>query len=63
MTKSADLDVVELIEDELLLSLPTSVCIDAGCVQRPKLAYGDAAAEDTQTENPFGILEKLKRKP
>ena len=49
----AELDVVELIEDELLLQLPQRVCTDMDCEYRPLLSYGEA--EDTRT-NPFQAL-------
>ena len=41
VVSGAELDVVELVEDELLLQLPQRVCTDADCEHRPALSYGD----------------------
>lgn len=52
----AHLDVVALIEDEILLSLPISPMHDAGSCQA---AQSDATQKGNN--NPFAILENLKR--
>ena len=49
----AELDVVELIEDELLLQLPQRVCTDADCERRPALSYGEVEIDKA---NPFQEL-------
>lgn len=58
---SAELDTVELVEDELLLQLPTRVCVDSDCERRPALSYGPAEAPlQTDTYKPFAALSELK---
>lgn len=52
----AHLDVVALMEDEILLSLPISPMHDAGSC---RVAESDAAQKGGN--NPFAILENLKR--
>jgi uncharacterized metal-binding protein YceD (DUF177 family) len=63
VTGSETLDLVELIEDEVLLGLPTQVCIDEACPRRPAMDYGDAetaAAIEANRESPFAVLKDLK---
>lgn len=59
----AELDEVELVEDELLLCIPAQVCIDAACEQRPLMAYGQAAEAlaPSDTHKPFAVLEALRQ--
>jgi uncharacterized metal-binding protein YceD (DUF177 family) len=53
------LDVPELVEDELLLSVPTRVCVDDACIRRPRLQDDDPA----QTRlGPFAGMADLIRK-
>ena len=40
------LDIVELVEDEILLDLPSQVCIDLNCVNRPTMVYDQSAGAD-----------------
>jgi uncharacterized protein len=57
-----DVSIVELIEDDLLLALPSQVCqAYEECPRRPELSY-PAAGGDVSSEavNPFGVLAKLK---
>ena len=56
----ANLDVVELIEDELLLALPARVCTDDDCVHMPDMRYGEKSVEDV---NDQVRTEGLKRFP
>ena len=56
----ANLDVVELVEDELLLALPGRVCADHDCIRMPVMRYGDAAGSDADTQ---GSEEGLRRFP
>jgi DUF177 domain-containing protein len=57
-----EVSIIDLIEDDLLLALPSQVCqaFDE-CPDRPGLSYPanepDAVAADS---NPFGVLAKLK---
>ena len=46
----ANLDMVELVEDELLLALPERVCTDDDCIHIPVMRYGDAAGNDADTQ-------------
>jgi uncharacterized metal-binding protein YceD (DUF177 family) len=56
-----ELDELELVEDELLLQLPSQVCVDADCEQRPDMAYGPLGAEiAVDTHRPFAALAGLK---
>lgn len=61
-----DLDVVELVEDELIMHLPTRVCMDDTCESRPALEFGPAqdaeSSGDRQTHRPFAGLDKLVSK-
>ena len=40
------LDIVELVEDEILLDLPSQVCIDLNCGNRPAMVYDQSAGAD-----------------
>lgn len=62
VTDSAELDLVVLIEDEIMLSLPSQVCTDDSCSRRPQLDYGGDDVEKAlqRKPNPFAELEKLK---
>jgi uncharacterized protein len=61
IVSSQELNEVELVEDELLLQLPTQVCVDIDCERRPSMDYGplpEGAASDTY--RPFaGLAERL----
>ena len=54
--------LVELIEDEIMLSLPSQVCEDPACCRRPELDYGgdDVELEMQRQPNAFAELEKIK---
>lgn len=57
-----DLDVLALIEDELLLSLPSvPMHADLGCNQALVRLRQHAAAEQQETAHPFAALAALKR--
>ena len=64
-----DLDVAALVEDEVLLQLPSNVCLDDGCEMRPDLSYAPPGAGQndgdsldlTVRESPFAVLEQLKQ--
>ncbi|MCR9261353.1 MAG: YceD family protein [Pseudomonadaceae bacterium] len=55
------LDILELIEDELLLRLPSQVCVDRLCANRPALSYGEDEGPATDTYKPFAALAELKQ--
>jgi DUF177 domain-containing protein len=55
------LDILELIEDELLLRLPSQVCVDSLCANRPALSYGEDQGQTTETYKPFAALAELKQ--
>jgi uncharacterized protein len=63
-----DVSIVDLIEDDLLLALPSQVCVAyEECSNRPNLSYpadGIDAADETEPEhpNPFGVLAQLKNR-
>ena len=57
-----EVSIVDLIEDDLLLALPSQVCraFDE-CPDRPGLSYpADPPEELAARSNPFGVLAKLK---
>ena len=62
----ANLDIVELVEDELLLALPDRVCIDDDCEPMPVMRYaavtGDEAdalgSEESSRRFPFAGLKE-----
>ena len=56
----ANLDVVELVEDELLLALPERVCTDDDCVHMPEMRYGETSVDDVDDQV---STEGLKRFP
>jgi len=61
---TAELDLIELVEDELLLELPTRVCGDETCERRPEMSYGPlAASSHTETYKPFAGLAALQSRP
>ena len=51
------LNEVELVEDELLLSLPVQVCRDLQCANRPQRTFGQHEDEEGRK---FEALEALK---
>jgi uncharacterized metal-binding protein YceD (DUF177 family) len=59
---SDELDAAELVEDELLLQLPSRVCIDTTCERRPLLSYGPSDQPlAVETHKPFAALAELKK--
>lgn len=66
-----EISIGQIVEDEILLSLPERLCASSPCERAPALAYpADAAAADAQTaeedadrENPFSVLRSLKSEP
>ena len=59
---SDELDAAQLVEDELLLQLPSRVCVDAACERRPELSYGPSGEPDeADTHKPFAALAELKK--
>ena len=61
---SKTFNLLELIEDELLMAMP-SVPLHGECPQPVKLQAADADFVEpaTQRPNPFAVLQQLKRKP
>ena len=61
--QNAELDLVEIVEDEIMLRLPSQVCEEADCARRPQLDYGgnDVEAAMQKQAKPFADLEKLKK--
>ncbi len=63
-----EISIVELIEDDLLLALPSQVCVEYDeCPNKPALSYpaqgstsGDGAAP--KRPNPFDVLAELKNR-
>jgi uncharacterized protein len=62
-----DVSIVDLIEDDLLLALPSQVCESYDeCPNRPDLSYpaDDAGSNEMEPArpNPFGVLAGLKNR-
>lgn len=55
-------DLYEMVEDELLLSLPAVAYHPEPCINEHLLSSGDLV-EDKPKENPFQVLEHLKGSP
>ncbi len=65
IVSGADLNVIELVEDELLLQVPTQVCKDSACEYRPALSYAAAGTQEQAgqaQDHPFEVLRELKLK-
>ncbi len=61
VVSTEELDAAELVEDELLLQLPSQVCTDADCENRPQLSYAPPQAHvPDEAEKPFAALSSLK---
>jgi len=61
VVESAELDAAALVEDELLLQLPTKVCVESACERRPVMSYGPPGEPvEADTYNPFAALSELK---
>lgn len=59
--EESELDIYELIEEELILSLPLVHYHDAGvCSELFQKTFGHIDVETEEKPNPFSILEKLK---
>ena len=63
-----EVSIVDLIEDDLLLALPSQVCVAYDeCPNRPALSYPadrDGGVDDAAQKrpNPFGVLAELKNR-
>jgi uncharacterized protein len=56
-----EVGIVELIEDDLLLALPSQICEADECPRRPGLSYPAIGSEASSgAANPFGVLAKWK---
>jgi len=57
-----EVSIVELIEDDLLLALPSQICEAYDeCPRRPEFDYPAAGGDvPSGSVNPFGVLAKLK---
>ena len=62
------ISIVELIEDDLLLALPSQVCVAyEDCPNRPQLSFPRASAPDKEVTkqarpNPFDVLAEMKNR-
>lgn len=58
---SDEIAIGDLVEDELILAVPTKVCTEADCSKAPELTYPAAGGTDHgKSDNPFQVLERLK---
>ena len=63
IVEGGQLNLLEMVEDELLLSLPGSPCEDPDCEHAPAMSYPAEAAVPVAPEpGPFAILGQLKDK-
>lgn len=54
--------VAEIVEDELILGLPEQLCTEEPCPYRPALEFpATEAAPEEPEDNPFQVLEVLKK--
>lgn len=54
-------DLYEILEEELLLSLPVVTFHQGDCIDAALLSSGESAAEEAEsTPNPFQVLQQLK---
>ena len=63
VVSSANLDVVELVEDELLLALPDRVCLDDDCPNMPAMFYGGDGLENCGVETIQEDVDDNRRLP
>lgn len=68
LAEGGSVSVAEVVEDELILSLPERLCESEPCPLAPSLAYpaggeaADGAADKpAHKDNPFDVLAELKR--
>ena len=63
VVSGANLDVVELVEDELLLALPERVCLDDGCPNMPAMFYRGDGSEKVGVETIQADVDDNRRLP
>lgn len=63
VVSSANLDVVELVEDELLLALPERVCLDDDCPNMPAMFYGGEGLASVGEEAVQEDVDENRRLP
>lgn len=66
-----EVTVAQIVEDEILLSLPERLCVSEPCERAPELAYPAAVEQGTEAsvaetaeadeDNPFSVLADLKK--
>ena len=60
-TEDEEIDLYQIIEDELILSLPLVAKHENAADCETKFSFGDVPKEDTEKVNPFAELAKLKK--
>ena len=68
LVEGAQVSIAEIVEDDLLLALPERLCGGELCERLPSMDYPalvsrEAADTSAQQDNPFAVLERLKRPP
>ncbi len=58
---SDTLSVADVVEDELILSLPERLCTETPCPRAPARSFPEQQPEAAQ-DNPFKVLSELKRR-
>jgi uncharacterized protein len=53
--------IADVVEDEIILSLPERLCTQTPCPHAPALDYPADAAGEPAEDNPFRVLSVLKR--
>lgn len=61
MADDDSVTIADVVEDELILSLPERLCTQTPCPYAPALVY-PAGAEEESRDNPFSVLSVLKQR-
>jgi uncharacterized protein len=62
VAKDDVVSVADVVEDELILSLPERLCTETPCPYAPALEYPADGEVEATDENPFHVLSVLKHK-
>lgn len=63
LVEESEADLYELVEEELLLNIPQIAWHEENCIDPALYSIGEVAEESSEEgENPFRMLEQLKRK-
>ncbi|MFV2090280.1 MAG: DUF177 domain-containing protein [Pseudomonadales bacterium] len=66
VAEGAEISVADIVEDEILLSLPERLCASQPCERLPEMRYPalneieSAPGDDVSSESPFAVLAELQ---